>query len=75
MRCDASIVLETTAADEIYRALACEMDDELHRGVVDLQRGDGQVEIRIEGRDLASARAALNTWIRLLKIGWEMMNI
>ena len=71
----AEMVFNTTHSQEIYEALASELDDELHRSNVELVEGPGFVRLKILGEDLVSLRAALNTWIRLVKIAIEMVSL
>jgi KEOPS complex subunit Pcc1 len=61
--------------EEIYRALLPELDDDLHRSNVELCMGDSSIRLMIRGDDVVSLRAALNTWIRLVKIAFEMVNL
>jgi len=68
-------VFESTHAGEIYQALAPELDDELHRSNVKLGLEDGSIRLKIRGEDTVSLRAALNTWIRLVKIAFEMVSL
>ena len=71
----AEMVFNTTHSQEIYEALASELDDELHRSNVELVEGPGFVRLKILGEDVVSLRAALNTWIRLVKIAIEMVSL
>jgi KEOPS complex subunit Pcc1 len=71
----AEIELESDKPEVLFRALAPELEDEINRSRVILDPGQGLLRLRIEGHDLVSLRAALNTWIRLLKIATEMMRI
>ena len=71
----AEMVFNTPHSQEIYEALAPELDDELHRSNVELVEGPGFVRLKILGEDLVSRRAALNTWIRLVKIAIEMVSL
>jgi KEOPS complex subunit Pcc1 len=71
----AEIELQTDRPDVLFRALAPELEDEINRSRVSIEAGQSVLRLRIEGPDLASLRAALNTWIRLLKIATEMMRI
>lgn len=75
MRGCAEFIFETREATKIYQALTPELEDELARSNVDLVRCNDSVQLRIEGNDIVSLRAALNTWIRLIKIAFEMVNI
>ena len=71
----AEFVFESRHAEEIYQALAPELDDELHRSNVSLGLEDGSIRLKIRGEDTVSLRAALNTWIRLVKIAFEMVSL
>jgi KEOPS complex subunit Pcc1 len=71
----AEIVFETAHYKEIYQALAPELSDELHRSNVELDPGAGFIRLKIRGEDVVSLRAALNTWIRLVKIAFEMVSL
>ena len=71
----AEMVFNTPHSLEIYEALAPELDDELHRSNVELVEGTGFVRLKILGEDIVSLRAALNTWIRLVRIAFEMVNL
>lgn len=66
---------ESKQAGLIYQALAPEVEDELHRSNVSLGLQDGSIRLKIWGEDTTSLRAALNTWIRLVNIAFEMVNI
>ena len=71
----AKFVFESAHAGEIYQALVPELDDELHRSNVLLGLEDGSIRLKIRGDDTVSLRAALNTWIRLVKIAFEMVSL
>ena len=71
----AEFVFESAHAREIYQALAPELEDELHRSNVLLGLEDGSIRLKIRGEDTVSLRAALNTWIRLVKIAFEMVSL
>ncbi|MCX6677757.1 MAG: KEOPS complex subunit Pcc1 [Methanothrix sp.] len=71
----AELVFVSNHAQEIYLALAPELDDELHRSNVMLGLEDGSIRLKIRGEDTVSLRAALNTWIRLVKIAFEMVSL
>ncbi|MDD4162597.1 MAG: KEOPS complex subunit Pcc1 [Methanothrix sp.] len=75
MKCCAQLVFASTHAGEIYQALVPELDDELHRSNVSLGLEDGSIRLKIRGDDTVSLRAALNTWIRLVKIAFEMVSL
>lgn len=71
----AEFVFKASDPEHIYRALAPELEDELHRSRVDLILGEGSIGLVIRGNDAVSLRAALNTWMRLIKIAFEMVDI
>jgi KEOPS complex subunit Pcc1 len=71
----AEIIFETKAPVMIWQALAQEMDDDLHRSNIEIVLRDCSLDLTIRGDDVVSLRAALNTWIRLIKIAFEMVNI
>jgi KEOPS complex subunit Pcc1 len=71
----AEFVFESEHAPVIYQALAPELEDELHRSSVFLGLEDGCIRLKIRGEDTVSLRAALNTWIRLVKIAFEMVSL
>ena len=75
MKCCAEFVFESSHAGEIYQALAPELDDDLHRSNVLLGLKAGSIRLMIRGEDTVSLRAALNTWIRLVKIAFEMVSL
>lgn len=75
MKSCAEFVFESEHAKEIYQALAPEIDDDLHRSNVEMGLEDGCIRLKIRGEDTVSLRAALNTWIRLVKIAFEMVSL
>ncbi len=62
-------------AERIYLALLPEMDDEVHRSNVDMVLVGDSIRLELCGDNVANLRAALNTWMRLLKIAFEMVDI
>lgn len=62
-------------AQDIFRALSLEKEDEIHRSNVDLVLCEDEVKLELKGDDVVSLRAALNTWMRLFKIAFEMVDI
>jgi KEOPS complex subunit Pcc1 len=75
MRCCAALEFESSRWEEIYESLRPELDDDLHRSSVTLQAEEGIIRLEVRGEDTVSLRAALNTWIRLVKIAFEMVNL
>jgi len=60
-------------ADVVYRSLCPELEDapSLRSGVT-LELTNSAIKLSVEANDIASLRAALNTWLRLVKIAYEM---
>ncbi|MDH7596641.1 MAG: KEOPS complex subunit Pcc1 [Methanothrix sp.] len=75
MRGRAEIVFELPDPELVFRALEPELDDELHRGKVAIRAVDNGMVLIVEGDDVVSLRAALNTWLRLVRICVEMVEI
>jgi KEOPS complex subunit Pcc1 len=75
MKGRAEFIFETKAPEMIWQALSPEMDDDLHRSNIEMVLRDCSLDLTIKGNDIVSLRAALNTWIRLVKIAFEMVNI
>ena len=71
----AQLVFDTAEPEMIYKALVPELEAELHRSSVEMILSEGSLALSVRGEDVASLRAALNTWIRLVKIAFEMVNI
>lgn len=71
----ADLVFPSENAGDIFQALRPELEDELQRSRVNLDVGQGFIRLRIEGDDIVSVRAALNTWLRLVKIAFEIASI
>ena len=71
----AEFIFETKSPEMIWQALSPEMDDDLHRSNIEMVLRDCSLDLTIGGDDVVSLRAALNTWIRLVKIAFEMVNI
>ena len=75
MKGSADLFFPTENGEDIFQALRPELEDELQRSRVNLTLGQGFIRLRVEGDDIVSIRASLNTWLRLLKIAFEMTNI
>ena len=62
-------------AGNVYEALEPELQaSPSERSRIELSREGGQLKLFIEAEDIISLRAALNTWLRLIKIAEEMLN-
>jgi KEOPS complex subunit Pcc1 len=75
MKGRADLVFELEDAEKVYQALAPEVDEQIQRSVICLNKCSEGIRLKIESDDLVSLRAALNTWIRLIKIAWEMVKV
>ena len=75
MKSSADLEFEIDNPEQVYAALLPEADDDLHRSRVRLECSRKSVRLQIDGDDPVSLRAALNTWLRLVKISVEMVNI
>jgi KEOPS complex subunit Pcc1 len=69
------LVFHTENPVQIFQALSPELDDELQRSKTSLAFDVDSIRLSIKGDDFVSIRAALNTWIRLVKIAFEMASI
>lgn len=60
-------------AEVVYRSLRPELEDtpSLRSGVT-LELTNNTIKLDVEANDIVSLRAALNTWLRLVKIAYEM---
>jgi len=63
-------------AGKVYEALKPELQaSPSERSRVELKEEGGLIKLFIEAEDVISLRAALNTWLRLIKIAEEMVNL
>ena len=56
----------------IYEALLPELEEDYQRTKTLLSLNEGILILNVEANDLISMRAALNGWLRLIKITYEM---
>ena len=73
MRGRADLVFEVDDPERVYNALAPEALDQVQRSEIQLETFEGGILLSVESEDVVSLRAALNTWIRLVKIAMEMV--
>lgn len=71
----ADLVFDMEDPEKVFLALTPEIHDDLQRSKVEMELCEGSLMLKIEGEDTVSLRAALNTWIRLVKIAMEMVII
>ena len=67
----------TDHADQIYRSLLPELQDEVNPRSVTCcwVEGTDTLVLRVEAQDIAALRAALNMFLRLVSIADEMQQI
>ncbi|ATZ61700.2 MAG: KEOPS complex subunit Pcc1 [Methanosarcinales archaeon Met12] len=59
--------------DNVYRSLLPELKDAPSQRVeVNLELRNDMVKLHINSDDIVSFRAALNTWLRLVKVAYDM---
>jgi len=73
MKGRADLVFEVDDPERVYEALAPEALDQVQRSEIRLETCEEGIRLCIESEDVVSLRAALNTWIRLVKIAMEMV--
>jgi len=61
-------------SDEIYHALKVEAGREIPRTKIEIRKKDG-VEIEIIAEDLHALRAALNSYLRWINLGYEIVEV
>jgi KEOPS complex subunit Pcc1 len=62
-------------ADKVFESLEPELQAvPSERSRIELSKEGGLLKLFIEADDIISLRAALNTWLRLIKIAEEMLN-
>ncbi|MHC1631423.1 MAG: KEOPS complex subunit Pcc1 [Methanotrichaceae archaeon] len=71
----ADLVFGLEDSEKVYKALVPEAGDKIQRSNVHLELCPEGIKLGIESEDVVSLRAALNTWIRLVKIAWEMVKV
>lgn len=59
----------------IYESLLPELEEDYQRTKTTLKLEDNLLILNVEANDIVSMRAALNGWLRLIKITYEMCGI
>ncbi len=59
----------------IYEALLPELKEDYQRTKATLRLEDNILRLNVEASDIVSMRAALNGWLRLIKISHEMCTL
>ena len=75
MKGRADLLFEVEDPERVCLALAPEALDQVQRSEIRLEAWESGIHLSIESEDMVSLRAALNTWIRLVKIAMEMVLI
>ena len=80
MKIEAEFVLEDDEeiVKTIYESIRKEREDRIEdkrRSYVDLAIGANRLCVYIRGEDIVRVRAAANSWLRLLKVAEEMVEV
>ena len=77
MKLFAEFTFETETAEIIYRALLPELSESFsERSVIDLSLEDkNRLVLSVKAEDVVSLRSALNTWLRLIQIAQEILEV
>lgn len=67
----AELIIEAKEPQLLMMALSPELQDDLHKDVR-MELCGSAIKLTAEGKDISSLRAALNTWIRLVRIALEI---
>lgn len=59
----------------IYEALLPELEEDYQRTKTALRLEDNKLILNVEANDMVSMRAALNGWLRLIKITHEIITL
>ncbi len=59
----------------LYEALLPELGEDYQRTKTTLKLNDDLLILKVEANDIVSMRAALNGWLRLIKITYEMCSL
>ncbi len=59
----------------IYESLLPELGEDYQRTRTTLELKDNLLILNVEANDIVSMRAALNGWLRLIKITYEMCSL
>jgi len=68
---EAEILVSSDMADILYDSLKPEEGSHGERSEVKVYLQEGTVRIKVRAADVVSARAALNTWLRLVNVVLE----
>ena len=67
--------IRTASPDVVFKAVLPEMGD-MGRSCASLcQEADGRILLSVEGEDISSLRAAVNSYLRIIMIAEEMQEV
>ena len=73
MKFKAEFVFETDAACSIYEAILPEIETPVSdRSIAEISNTDSSLILTVETEDVVSMRSALNTWLRLIQVAYEV---
>lgn len=77
MKLSAEFTFETETAEKIYQAVLPELNDNFsERSRIGLTlEGKNLLVLTVEAEDTVSLRSALNTWLRLIQIAQEVLEV
>jgi len=67
--------LEMEDSGELYEALRVEAGREIPRTEVKIEWFQGKLKMKIRAEDLHALRAALNSYLRWINLGYEVMEV
>lgn len=77
MKLSAEFTFETETAEKIYQAILPELNDNFsERSKIGLILEDAdRLVLTVKAEDTVSLRSALNTWLRLIQIAQEVLEV
>ncbi|AKB61933.1 KEOPS complex subunit Pcc1 [Methanosarcina mazei] len=77
MKLSAEFTFETDTAEQIYQAVLPELNESFsERSKIGLTLEDSnKLVLTIKAEDTVSLRSALNTWLRLIQIAQEVLDV
>lgn len=77
MKLSAEFTFETETAEKIYQAVLPELNDNFsERSRIGLTiEGKNLLVLTVKAEDTVSLRSALNTWLRLIQIAQEVLEV
>lgn len=72
----AESIFETSYAESIYRAILPEVETtDFERSIVNLSINNLGLVLNITASDMISMRSAFNTWLRLVQVAYETLQV